>query len=54
LNLLQGLIENAAYLVRPDGYISVIDSTANGEQMKQMLHSFQITERRSGLRVKVA
>ncbi|MGC1183521.1 FAD-dependent monooxygenase, partial [Legionella sp.] len=32
----KGLIENIAYLIRPDGYISVIDSTPNGEHIKKM------------------
>lgn len=32
----KGLIENAAYLIRPDGYISVIDTTENGEQIEKM------------------
>lgn len=32
----QNLIENAAYLIRPDGYISVIDTTQSGEQIKKM------------------
>ncbi len=30
----QGFIQNAAYLIRPDGYISVIDLTPEGERIK--------------------
>lgn len=33
----QGLIHNAAYLIRPDGYISVIDLSPSGEEIKTML-----------------
>jgi hypothetical protein len=37
----KGLIENAAYLIRPDGYISVIDTTENGDQIENMLLQIQ-------------
>lgn len=37
----KGVIENAAYLIRPDGYLSVIDTSANGEQIEKMLLSIE-------------
>lgn len=37
----KGLVEHAAYLIRPDGYISVIDLSSNGEQIKKMLLTIQ-------------
>lgn len=40
----QGLCENTAYLIRPDGYISVIDATPDGAQLKQMLRLFKINQ----------
>lgn len=37
----KGFAENAAYLIRPDGYISVIDASEDGEQIEKMLLSFR-------------
>lgn len=36
----KNLKENAAYLIRPDGYISVVDYTADGADIKKMMQSF--------------
>jgi 2-polyprenyl-6-methoxyphenol hydroxylase-like FAD-dependent oxidoreductase len=37
----KGFIEHAAYLIRPDGYISVIDTSAHGESIEKMVLLFQ-------------
>lgn len=37
----KSMIENAAYLIRPDGYIAVMDLTPNGEHINKLMHSLK-------------
>ncbi|MBA2648890.1 MAG: FAD-dependent monooxygenase [Legionella sp.] len=41
----KGLIKHAAYLIRPDGYISVIDLSPNGNEISNMLSSIGMLPR---------